>query len=288
MLISKPKKMGSLTCSARMVRPSKYTQQHADHQYLYYRDSAVTPIPSRSAVPHNPTVTDTPIVELPPTTETNSRSTSLQTPSISDTSALELTTASSRLITTVVVISAELGVVTKQTVYPLFAPAPKTAVLTKADTLADGQPTVWTIITTYSELPKSLFSDVPTTTSNFTVESIPFVGGVAALAIAGLLGYWWRRRRRSISSTANGTIPRGQNEKFEKPELPGSQQSGVGRQGVGGNLIQVELNRQEILGSPILELEVGRPYRNEGAEVHEIGVAERSPWNHPGGALGEP
>ncbi|KAK6821371.1 hypothetical protein PG987_015771 [Apiospora arundinis] len=193
------------------------------------------------------------------------------------------TLAPSRLITYKIEITTVLGghstVLSQQTVYPSYAAVARTTVATKADTLGDGRPTVWSITVTYSDIPKSLFGDIVSTTSNGGIScqpsdtpasgpptqaatqnmawvAGPIIGGVTFMAILIVFGYLWRRRRRqrTLSATAAGTAPEiDGKERLEidgkslKPELAGS---------------RPDVDAHGTNQHPIQELEAGGPYRD--------------------------
>ncbi|KAK8123239.1 hypothetical protein PG984_011909 [Apiospora sp. TS-2023a] len=191
-----------------------------------------------------------------------------------------------RMVTTSVMISTELGgrstVLTTRIVYPSFFPVLVTSLVTSAATLADGRSTVYTIPATFSELPRALFSDSPSTATSTaavgnttshpqaptspgpaTTQSMawvagPIVGGVVAIVVVVLLSWrWWCKRRQSTHSdgAAQETI-RNEGDKFEKPELPASL--------LGG-------------GHPIQELEAGGgSYHHEGAALYEVNAEQGS------------
>ncbi|KAK7984628.1 hypothetical protein PG989_012030 [Apiospora arundinis] len=187
-------------------------------------------------------------------------------------------------------------------VYTSYGPVPFTTIVPQSGTLGDGRPTVWSLTATYFSLPKVLNDDTATTSSNVAVGSTssnsflsttpampdgpsgslpsthsspedarsmawvagPVVGGVAAITILALLGYWWKRRRRprAPSTTAAGMAPEIDGKerleidgKSQKPELAGS---------------RPDANAHGTNQHPIQELEAGAPYRDRDANVvHE-------------------
>ncbi|KAK8074410.1 hypothetical protein PG997_009073 [Apiospora hydei] len=188
------------------------------------------------------------------------------------TASMELTAvlpASGRLVTTTVTAGGHNTVATHDFVYTSYAPVPVTGYITKVDTLGDGRSTTFILPVTYLELPKSLIDDSTTPeitpppaspgpeTHNMTWVAGPVIGGVAAIAALGLLGFWLRRRRnkRTLGGMAEGPTPE-EIDGREKQEVPGSQ-------------FGVDLWGNDS-GHPIQELEAGRMYRNESADVHGL------------------
>ncbi|KAK8043287.1 hypothetical protein PG993_005717 [Apiospora rasikravindrae] len=208
-------------------------------------------------------------------------------PSTIVTTENSVTVVRSTLVTTNVVYSIEVDgqttLVTEQHVYPSYAPIPAITVITTTAVLADGRRTTWTDTITYSQLERgpsdntntasTTASDTPsisktspppespqTTAHNMAWVAGPAVGGVAAVVILAVLGFWWRRRGRQHRdrAIANGTTQ--ELDGKEKLELAGSG-PGVKLQG-------------NTIGQPAQELEARGPYRNESADVHDRGVHE--------------
>ncbi|KAK8008016.1 hypothetical protein PG991_010567 [Apiospora marii] len=236
--------------------------------YLAFCDSTedVTTTPSRSALAQNPTRTDTSLIENTTTgtshvtiipSRTDSSLTEITTTRTSDTTVIpSRSTTSIQLVFTEVEISTEIGgystVLMTPVTYRSYPGDPITTAIVRfvRGYLADHFiPATSSTISQATAIPTPA-PPIPASTHNMAWVVGPVIGAVALLL-------WRWAHQRVLGRTADGTA-RQPRERFEKPELPVSL-SGV--------------NRQEIDGTLLQELEHGRPYRNEGAEVNEAGGA---------------